>query len=59
MENEKIIKKKKEALQRLELFGFDNNCLEELKRDFKPKVADGEICRDMNKFCLLYTSRCV
>ncbi len=50
MENEKIIKKKKEALQRLELFGFDNNFLEELKRDFKPKVADGEICRDMNKF---------
>lgn len=50
MENEKINKKKKEALRRLELFGFDNDFLEEFQRDFKPKVADGEISRDMNKF---------
>lgn len=50
MEHEKINKKKKEALRRLELFGFDNDFLEEFQRDFKPKVTDGEISRDMNKF---------
>ena len=48
-EIEEVEKLKKEALQRLELFGFDYHFLEELERDFKPKVADGEISRDMNK----------
>lgn len=40
----------KEAIQRLELFGFDNNFLKEIEKDFKIKVADGETSRDMNSF---------
>lgn len=49
-EAEEIEKLKQEAVKRLELFGFSTGFLDELKKDFKIKVADLIDSRDMTKF---------
>lgn len=48
-EAEEIEKLKQEAVKRLELFGFSTGFLDELKKDFKIKVADGITSRGTNK----------
>lgn len=49
-EVEEIEKIKTEAILRLKLLGLTDDFLEELKSEFKIKVADGKTSRDMNSF---------